>query len=333
MIARLPKRLVLLTASILGGLAFSEAAVRVLGIAPGFGTVEFGDMATSADPILRWSNAPGAAGINSLGLRGPELRSPKPSKRILVIGDSVAFGFGLNATETIPARMEAALRARGLDAEVLNGGVVAYSSLQEGRWLEVFGDVLAPDEVIVLYCLNDTTDLGGALPEDLVRKANKEGKKDDWEAQRSLEVLSAGKRALLTHSHLARTAYLRFQSPPPLDIAGNASLSGKSWSTNFSVVEDGLGRVARYCAAKNIRGTVAIFPWLESFDRYPHRSQHDRVGAIARGLGLEVLDLLEAYAAHAAEAGVEVALPGDKVHPNPLGAEIAAQALARLFGD
>lgn len=333
MVTRISKRLALFTASVLGGLTLSEAAVRMLGIAPGFGTIEFGDIATSTDPILRWSNAPGAEGINSLGLRGPELRSPKPSKRILVIGDSIAFGYGLNATETIPARVEAMLRARGIDAEVLNGGVVAYSSRQEGRWLEVHGDTLAPDEVIVLYCLNDNTDLGGALPEDLVRKANKEGKKDDWEVQRSLEVLSSGKKALLASSHLARTAYLRFQSPPPLHIAGNGSLSGKSWSTDFSVVEDGLGRVARYCAAKNIRGTVAIFPWLESFDRYPHRSQHDRVGEIARGLGLEVLDLLETFAAHAAEAGVEVALPGDKVHPNPLGAEIAAQALARTLGD
>jgi acyl-CoA thioesterase-1 len=44
-------------------------------------------------------------------------------KKILVLGDSIAAGYGLAAEESFPARLEAALRARGVDAEIVNSGI------------------------------------------------------------------------------------------------------------------------------------------------------------------------------------------------------------------
>ena len=43
--------------------------------------------------------------------------------RIAVLGDSLTAGLGLSASEAFPARLEAALRARGLDVAVANAGV------------------------------------------------------------------------------------------------------------------------------------------------------------------------------------------------------------------
>ena len=43
--------------------------------------------------------------------------------RLLVLGDSLTAGYGLTAEEAFPVRLEAALRAEGIDAVVLNGGV------------------------------------------------------------------------------------------------------------------------------------------------------------------------------------------------------------------
>lgn len=43
--------------------------------------------------------------------------------RILMLGDSLTAGYGLASRDALPARLEAALRARGLDARVIDAGV------------------------------------------------------------------------------------------------------------------------------------------------------------------------------------------------------------------
>lgn len=322
----------LLVGFTLAALALAEGVIRVAGLAPGFGTIRFGNYAASDDLVLGWSNAPNAEGINSLGMRGPEPREPRRGARILCLGDSVAYGFGLEPGQTIERRLEETLAQRQLDAEVLNAGVIAYNSKQEGRWLELNGPALAPDHVVVLYCLNDTTELGNeAVPEDLARVANKQGRKEDWARTRGLPKLSPFERALYEHCQLARLIWVRTQPKPDLQIAGNATLVGQGWSKDFSVVEDGFGRVARYCAKAGIHATVAIVPWLEHLDRYPNQAQHDRVAQIARGLGLGVVDLLPAFADHFAKTGHSTAQPNDPVHPDAEGAEVAARALADVL--
>lgn len=322
--------LLVVTSGLMFGIA--EAVVRVLGIAPGFGAVQFGQHAASEDLILGWQNAANVNGMNSLGLRGPEPREPKRGTRILCLGDSVAFGFNLNDDQTIARRLEVALGALGVDAEVLNAGVIAYNSRQEGRWLELNGDRLAPDTVVVIYCLNDTTDLGAeALPEDLFRKANQENKTDDWARQRNLRKISPALNSLLTNCHLARVIYYALSKPDKLTVKGNKQLMDSGWSKDFSVVEDGFARIAKYAASKGIPATIVIMPFIESLENYPHREQHQKVTAIAKKNGLEVLDLLPVFATHFAANKRPLALPGDPVHPNAEGAEVAAQAIARAL--
>ena len=43
--------------------------------------------------------------------------------RILILGDSLTAGYGLASRDGLPARLEAAVRARGLDARVIDAGV------------------------------------------------------------------------------------------------------------------------------------------------------------------------------------------------------------------
>src|SRR5580765_1669623 len=42
---------------------------------------------------------------------------------VLALGDSLTAGLGLPADQAFPARLEAALKAKGFDVNVLNGGV------------------------------------------------------------------------------------------------------------------------------------------------------------------------------------------------------------------
>lgn len=86
---------------------------------------------------------------NSLRLRGPEIGAKVAgTQRILVIGESVAHGWGLEVKDTWTVKLEAELRGRGIAAEVLNAGVPsAFSEAMRGFCLAKAA-ALAPDVVI-----------------------------------------------------------------------------------------------------------------------------------------------------------------------------------------
>lgn len=69
-----------------------------------------------ADPPRDGSAAAAATAEPRIPVTGPE-------RRILAFGDSLFAGYNLDPAESYPARLEAALRARGIDAEVANAGV------------------------------------------------------------------------------------------------------------------------------------------------------------------------------------------------------------------
>jgi acyl-CoA thioesterase-1 len=53
---------------------------------------------------------------------GPGVATAEPPLRLLAFGDSLIHGYGLSAGTTFPEQLQAALRARGYAAEVINGG-------------------------------------------------------------------------------------------------------------------------------------------------------------------------------------------------------------------
>jgi acyl-CoA thioesterase-1 len=57
--------------------------------------------------------------------------------KLVVLGDSLAAGYGLEAAQAFPARLEASLRARGHDISVINAGVsgdTAQQGLERLDW-------------------------------------------------------------------------------------------------------------------------------------------------------------------------------------------------------
>lgn len=46
-----------------------------------------------------------------------------PERRIIAFGDSLFAGYGLDPRDAYPEKLEAALRARGINAEIINAGV------------------------------------------------------------------------------------------------------------------------------------------------------------------------------------------------------------------
>lgn len=102
---------------------------------------------------------------NSMGLRDREFAVPKPAGRfrILSLGDSYAFGWGVASEETYAQRLEQALNADdpGRALEVVNAGVPSYESWRELALLDRLGPAVQPDLVICQVADNDLGREGG----------------------------------------------------------------------------------------------------------------------------------------------------------------------------
>jgi hypothetical protein len=93
--------------------------------------------------------------INSLGLRerDVQLEKPKGKKRVLILGDSVVFGTGVDASHRFSDFLN---RALDPDYEVINGGVAGWGTDQELIYYELRGCNLKPDVVVLtLTIAND----------------------------------------------------------------------------------------------------------------------------------------------------------------------------------
>jgi acyl-CoA thioesterase-1 len=83
-----------------------------------------------------------------------DAQAPASNMRLMIIGDSLAAGFGLPAHEAFPAQLEAALRQKGLAVTVLNAGVSGDTSAG-GRSRLDWALAEKPDAVILELGAND----------------------------------------------------------------------------------------------------------------------------------------------------------------------------------
>lgn len=115
--------------------------------------------------VYGWEPRPGASvetgdrltTINTLGYRGREVADrPDPGKRrVVLVGDSIAFGIGVSDHETFASRLD------GAGLEVVNLAVEGYGPEQSLLRLQHEGLPLGPDVVVMNLCLdNDFADAG-----------------------------------------------------------------------------------------------------------------------------------------------------------------------------
>lgn len=110
-------------------------------------------------PGVRGSFVGRELAINSLGMRDVERAYDKApgTFRIVGLGDSHAFGWGVDRDETFLAVLERLLDARfpSRRHEVWNLAVPGYNTVQEVQSFALRADRLAPDLVIINYVDND----------------------------------------------------------------------------------------------------------------------------------------------------------------------------------
>lgn len=109
-------------------------------------------------PGIDYALSPQRADFNSAGYRGPQIALPKPpgTFRIIVLGASDIYGF-TPTDETIPAWLQTTLRERYgyTNVEVINGGIIGYTSWQVYANFALHAAELDLDMAIVYMAGND----------------------------------------------------------------------------------------------------------------------------------------------------------------------------------
>jgi hypothetical protein len=114
------------------------------------------------DPVLGWRHRPGSRAtfkealvrIDGDGLRVTGREHGPYRSRVLLLGDSQAFGDGVAAEDTFAARLEADVS--GL--RVLNASVIGYGTDQQLLYLERQGLRFGPDTIVVAVNAYDLRD-------------------------------------------------------------------------------------------------------------------------------------------------------------------------------
>ena len=207
--------------------------------------------ALAISALLMLSACDGQKGAEPPAKSGAEAALPEvpvmgPERRILALGDSLLAGYGVKPAESYPAKLEAALRAKGINARVANAGVSGDTSSGGLARLQftLSGQPQPPELVLISLGGNDM--LRGQPPEQT--RANLDA-----------ILTELGKRGI-------RAMLLGMLAPPNM---------GADFRAEFDAIYPAL-------AKKHGAGLVPFF--LQPVTGKPDLVQQDRIHPTARGI-------------------------------------------------
>lgn len=316
-------RLLLLLGSLIGSLLAAELIVRGLGVAPEIYPVQRGRFQLSPNPLIRFELVPHFESDtegpmidfrgkgNSLGFRDREHSMEKApgTYRILVLGDSITQGFGIEANEDVfTSVLEAKLRSERVNAEVLNFGVSGYNTEQEVETLREKGIPFDPDLVVLAFCANDTAPASRKILRELHRE---DARQSAFWSMSPILVESALFR-------LVSASYPRIQAfftDPPHD--------------EDRISREALGEYFEALRELSLQhGFDVLVVWFPEMKGDGEEADLRReVGSLSKSQGFRFHDLTPDLQACAADGPVAL----DRLHPNRLGHRCAGHGIARTI--
>lgn len=314
------KKLLLACGATVTMLAVGEGVCRLLSGAAGADKIETtpwwkGDFYRLSSGV-GYEIIPSVSGqVNSLGMRGEERPAQKPEGgfRVLVLGDSIAFGVGVGAGDTFAAQLERILREKLAPryVDVLNAGVSGYNTIQERIAYQRRAEQTNPDAVVLSYCPNDI---------DSTPMLFKSGDRFCFLVPGREPVTYPA--ALIENSALFRRVVVTLEA-----LRQKSETPAQSKQRNL----DELRALARDLDAKKIPFVVVVFPYLlESLTKYPQPNValHQEVKAIVEENHGVAIDMLAIWRDRDHRALKNRLDPNDYVHPNEDGHKEAATLLA-----
>jgi lysophospholipase L1-like esterase len=303
-------------------LVIAEGAVRGLRLAPEVTRIDirtpWASFVPSDSAVLLYEPKPGSGDVNAYGVRDlPFDVAKRPGVfRIVVLGDSIAFGF-CNDGEALPIESTFAkvlernlrMRFRTRDIEVLNLAVSGYDTVQEAEFLARKGLALDPDLVLVSYCLNDAW------------QASAERIAFERSGLAKLMGRSDAFQRLYLSSHLLRFVLQRTQ------VLSAQRREKRAPAAAVDRTVQGFARIAQLEAEHGFATVVATFPAFESWAPYAREAEHAAVAQKAQDAGFASVDLLPAFRAES--GGKFEVLQGrcNREHPDEYGHAVAARAI------
>ncbi len=298
-------------------------------------------------PVLYGLN-PKHPDVNSQYLRGVEVAIPKPDniQRILVLGDSVTYGLFLPKEHAFPDRLEALFN----DTEVLNAGVIGYSTYNELQFYLHRGRTLQPDRVILGFVFNDIANPRLHLSESIDIDFPAESIPNPvYDATHVLPMFKEklwkmGKGpipSVLYHSALYKFIKKRFDSlQHTYWIRANKYVVGEDPTLSIEVLLDESSQEWKWLTATfdqlhdateadGIEFIIVIFPLAYQLNKaYPYLPQKNLITYCKRNL-IPCLDLLPAFRQHAPEKIFFLDKSGfyDIWHLTTFGHELTANVL------
>lgn len=255
--------------------------------------------------------------LNSSGFRGPEVFQSKPDYRILALGNSCTFGWGISLEYTWTERLRKKLDKRYQNSkhEVINAGVPAYTSFQGKKYLFEELMVLEPDAVIITFGWND-------------HWAGIDGKPDSEHKMPNRAFL--GLQNLLNRTNLyrfMRKIILGFSEKPetlPFDQApGIRRVPRQEFVSNLTEIIDSLNQ-------HGIQSLLVVPP-VPSPEKYfggqklnlhiLHEAYQEDIREVAAQTGATLVDLQPLFDQY------QNLFPVDPIHYDVQGSELVARAL------
>ena len=270
-----------------------------------------------ANPGLSFAHAPNRSAflmgvpvsINSEGLRDREFSFEKPPDvyRVMMLGDSTTFGWGVRQEDTAAKFLERKLNAdlppRYNRVEVMNTGVGNYDTVQEVTYYETIGWKYHPDLVVLVFFIND--------PEPV--PVEKKG----FLIDRSYLIAFATNRidGVMRHAGVRPDWKTYYASLYDDDRPG------------FQACKKALLSLAASTRSHNAKLLVAILPELHQIngDSYPFRPAHQKIKDVMAAENVPVLELIDGLKDHGPEETLWVTTLDD--HPNAKANDLVSDQL------
>lgn len=120
--------------------------------------------------------------VNSLGLRGAEISAkPAGTTRVLIVGDSIVFGWKLQDNDLLSSILNAYAARAGVSGgvEFVTVALPGWNVRSASAFVEHHIDLLAPDVILWRSPPNDVEDVPGVVPPGILAQWNSPQKIDE----------------------------------------------------------------------------------------------------------------------------------------------------------
>jgi len=237
--------------------------------------------------------------INSDGFRDDEYAPERNENfRIVVLGDSLTFGWGVEKDEAFEVLLEEMLSEKR-PTEMINMGHGNYNTEQQVNLFKEKGLKYNPDKVLVFYFINDAE----VTP---VRS------KWLWVSRlRSVTFLWSRFRGLLTRTSPGQTFESFYSDLYADDQRG------------FQAMEAAFLELRGITEERGIELQVIMLPELHNLVDYPFTAVYDKVASFLRENDIDYIDLTDSFRGYEDAEGLWVA--PDDAHPNALAHRMIAE--------